>query len=89
VLWVRVPPLLPSFKDGSFKNAITKKDKTMAKGLQFFREVRQEGMKVTWLTRKETVTTTVIVFIMIFIMSMFLLFADWVISTSVKFILGN
>lgn len=61
----------------------------MAKGLQFFREVRQEGMKVTWLTRKETVTTTVIVFIMIFIMSMFLLFADWVISTSVKFILGN
>lgn len=56
--------------------------------IQFFRETRQEGAKVTWPTRKETVTTTIVVFIMVFIMSLFLLFADWVISLLVEFILG-
>lgn len=60
----------------------------MSKDLvQFAREVKQETQKVTWPTRKEVVTTTIVVFVMIFIMSMLLLFADWVISSSVKFIL--
>ena len=61
----------------------------MAKPLQFLREVRQEGQKVTWPTRKEVVTTTIVVVIMIFIMSMFILFADWVISSAVEFVLGR
>ena len=61
----------------------------MAKSMiKFFRETKQEGLKVSWPSRKETVTTTIIVFIMIFIMSMILFFADLVISTSVQFILG-
>jgi len=61
----------------------------MAKNLaQFIRETRQEALKVTWPTRKETVTTTIVVFIMVFIMSMILLLADGAISASVKFILG-
>ena len=55
---------------------------------QFVRETRQEAMKVTWPTRKETVTTTIVVFIMIFIMSMILMMADGLISMSIKFILG-
>jgi preprotein translocase subunit SecE len=55
---------------------------------QFIRETRQEARKVTWPSRQETVTTTIVVFIMIFIMSMILLFADWVISGVVKFLLG-
>jgi len=60
----------------------------MAKNLiQFMRETRQEALKVTWPTRKETVTTTIVVFIMIFIMSMILLVADSAISAAVKFIL--
>lgn len=60
----------------------------MAKDIaQFAREVKQETQKVTWPTRKEVTTTTIVVFIMIFIMSMFLLFSDWVISSGVKFIL--
>lgn len=54
---------------------------------RFAREVRQETSKVTWPTRKETVTTTIVVFIMVAIMSMFLLFADWVISGAVEFLL--
>ena len=54
---------------------------------QFAREVRQETLKVTWPTRKETVTTTIVVFVMVFIRSMILLFSDWVISSAIKFIL--
>ena len=61
----------------------------MSKNLiNFFRETKQEGLKVTWPTRKETVTTTIIVFIMIFIVSMILFVADGIISSLVKFILG-
>ncbi|MBI3441879.1 MAG: preprotein translocase subunit SecE [Proteobacteria bacterium] len=61
----------------------------MSKNLaQFIRETRQEALKVSWPTRKETMTTTVVVFIMIFIMSMILLVTDGVIAASVKFILG-
>lgn len=61
----------------------------MSKGLQFAREVKQEGQKVSWPTRKEVVMTTIVVFIMVFFLSMILLFADWVISSSVEFILGK
>jgi preprotein translocase subunit SecE len=61
----------------------------MSKNLvQFMRETRQEARKVTWPSRKETVTTTIVVFIMIFIMAMILLVADGAISMAVKFILG-
>lgn len=56
--------------------------------VKFAREVKQEAKKVTWPSRKETVTTTIVVFIMIFIMSMILLLADFTISSAVNFILG-
>jgi len=60
----------------------------MSKNLaQFIRETRQESLKVTWPSRKETVTTTIVVFIMIFIMAMILMMADGLISMVVKFIL--
>ncbi len=60
----------------------------MAKNLvQFIRETQQESRKVTWPSRKETVTTTIVVFIMIFIMAMILLVADGAISVGIKFIL--
>jgi preprotein translocase subunit SecE len=60
----------------------------MSKNLaQFIRETRQESLKVTWPSRKETVTTTIVVFIMIFFMAMILMLADGLISMIVKFIL--
>lgn len=55
---------------------------------QFVREVRQETAKVTWPSRKESITTTIMVFIMVFFMSTFLFLADWVISAVIQFILG-
>lgn len=54
---------------------------------RFARETRQEALKVSWPSRKETVTTTIVVFIMIFIVSMILLLADGVIAAAVRFIL--
>jgi len=54
---------------------------------QFIREVRQEVSKVTWPTRKETVVTSIMVFIMVFLSAIFFLFVDWLLSHGVKFIL--
>ncbi|PPR27224.1 MAG: Protein translocase subunit SecE [Alphaproteobacteria bacterium MarineAlpha9_Bin1] len=56
--------------------------------LKFIREVRQETSKVTWPTRKETVVTTVMVFIMVFLLSLFFLGVDQILSFMVKLVLG-
>ena len=55
---------------------------------QFFREVRQETAKVTWPSRKETVTTTIMVFVMVAAFSLFLSFSDWIIGQALKLVLG-
>jgi preprotein translocase subunit SecE len=56
--------------------------------IQFFGQVRQEIAKVTWPTRKETGVTTVMVFIMVFVASLFFLGVDKVLSSVVHYILG-
>ena len=56
--------------------------------LKFIREVRQETSKVTWPTRKETVVTTVMVFIMVFLLSLFFLGVDQILSFMVQLVLG-
>ena len=38
---------------------------------KFIREVKQEGSKITWPTRKETLITTAMVLIMVVIFSIF------------------
>ena len=56
---------------------------------QFIQEVRQESAKVTWPSRKETVTTTAMVFLMVVLVSVFLSLADWIIGNGLKMILGG
>ena len=56
--------------------------------LKLFKEVRQETSKVTWPTRKETIITTVMVFIMVFLLSIFFLGVDQLLSFLVKLVLG-
>jgi len=51
-------------------------------------EVRAEGQKVTWPTRKETTVTTIMVFVMVAIASVFFLLADQMMRIAVSFILG-
>jgi preprotein translocase subunit SecE len=55
---------------------------------KFLQEVRDEAQKVTWPTRKETTVTTIMVFVMVFIASIFFLLADQVIRLGVGFLLG-
>ncbi len=55
---------------------------------EFVRQVRQELARVTWPTRKEVAITTVMVFIMVFILAIFFLLVDQVVSRAVRLVLG-
>ena len=55
---------------------------------EFVRQVRQEMSRVTWPTRKEVTITTVMVFIMVFLLAIFFLLVDWGIRTGVGAVLG-
>ncbi len=55
---------------------------------KFLQEVRAEAQKVTWPTRKETTVTTIMVFIMVVLASIFFLLADQVMRVAVSFLLG-
>jgi len=56
--------------------------------IEFVRQVRQEVSKVTWPTRKETMVTTVMVFVMVFLAAIFFFLVDWVLSHAVRLVLG-
>ena len=55
---------------------------------EFVRQVRQEVSRVTWPTRKEITVTTIMVFIMVTVLSIFFLLVDKVLSFGVRQILG-
>lgn len=55
---------------------------------EFLAQVRDEGRKVTWPTRKETVVTTIMVFIMVVVASIFFTLVDQVLRYLVTLILG-
>jgi len=55
---------------------------------KFLQEVRAEAQKVTWPTRKETTVTTIMVFVMVFVASIFFLAADQLMRIIVSFILS-
>jgi len=59
----------------------------MKKVSEFVKEVKSEMSKVTWATRKETMTTTLAVFVMVFIAALFFLLIDWIFSSLIKVIL--
>ncbi len=55
---------------------------------KFLQEVRAEAQKVTWPTRKETTVTTIMVFVMVTIASVFFLLADQLMRITVSFLLN-
>lgn len=55
---------------------------------KFLQEVREETRKVTWPSRKETMITTIMVFVMVAIASLFFLLVDQLVRMVVTFILG-
>ena len=56
--------------------------------IEFFRQVRQEANKVTWPTRKETLVTGAMVFVMVMITGLFFLVVDQALSFAVRMLLG-
>ncbi len=55
---------------------------------QFVRQVRQEILKISWATRRETGTATLTVFVMVTIAALFFLVVDMVLSSGVQLVLG-
>jgi preprotein translocase subunit SecE len=55
---------------------------------KFLQEVRTEADKVTWPSRRETVITTIMVFIMVAVTAVFFLVADQIIRIVITFVLG-
>jgi preprotein translocase subunit SecE len=55
---------------------------------EFIRQVKQEGKKVTWPTRKETMISTATVLGMIVIVAIFFFVLDQLLSLGVQTILG-
>jgi preprotein translocase subunit SecE len=55
---------------------------------KFMQEVRSETAKVTWPSRRETMITTIMVFVMVALASIFFFFADQVIRLVITFLLG-
>ena len=55
---------------------------------EFLQEVREEANKVTWPSRRETVISTVMVFIMVAVASVFFMAVDTILHWGVKAIFG-
>ena len=56
--------------------------------IQYFREVRQEALKVTWPTRRETAISTAMVVVMVLLAALFFFVVDELLSLAVRFLLG-
>ena len=56
--------------------------------VEFLQQVRNEGSKVTWPTRKETMVTTAMVFVMAILASIFFLIVDQIMGFGVRLVLG-
>jgi preprotein translocase subunit SecE len=55
---------------------------------EFIRQVRVEASKITWPTRKETISTTIMVLVMTLILAIFFLGIDQVLGRLVRALLG-
>ncbi len=55
---------------------------------EFLQQVREEGAKVAWPSRRETMISTAMVFIMVAIASVFFLAVDAVLHRGVQWLLG-
>jgi len=55
---------------------------------EFIHQVRQELSRVTWPTRKETMVTTAMVFVMVFVAAGFFFLVDQGLSYGVRLVFG-
>jgi preprotein translocase subunit SecE len=55
---------------------------------QFVQQVRSEAKKVSWPTRKETTVSTIMVFVMVALASIFFFVVDQLLAWGVKLVFG-
>ena len=55
---------------------------------KFLQEVREETAKVTWPTRKETMITTAMVFVMVVFAALFFFLVDTIAAKVIQLVLG-
>ncbi len=56
--------------------------------LQFMQQVRAEVSKVVWPTRRELITTTIMVFAMAMVTAIFFFFVDFLIRQGLQLMFG-
>jgi preprotein translocase subunit SecE len=56
--------------------------------IEFIQQVRQELSRVVWPTRKETLVTTAMVFVMVFVAAAFFFLVDQGLSYGVRLVFG-
>lgn len=61
----------------------------IGRGMRFLREANAERKKVTWPSRKQTIGSTVVVLILVFIISFFLGAVDVILSALIKIVLQS
>jgi len=63
-------------------------DERMKNPVEFLREVRQEGSRITWPGRRETLSWALMIFVFVAISAVFFLVVDKIIAWVVKLLLG-
>ena len=72
---------------GSIPSAPAKKRKLMKNPLRFLQEVKQEAFKITWPTKKDTVTGSLMVFGLATLAAVFFLLLDQILRFLLNLVL--
>ncbi len=72
----------------SGKKAMAERAMAKTNPFEFMQQVRAEGSKVTWPTRKETMVTTAMVLVMVLLAAIFFLVVDQILRWGVGLVLG-
>ena len=72
---------------GSIPSAPAKREKIMRNPLRFLQEVKQEAFRVTWPTKKDTVTGSLMVFVLASLAAVFFLLLDQILKFFLDLIL--
>ena len=72
---------------GSIPSAPAKKRKLMRNPLKFLQEVKQEAFKITWPTKKDTVTGSLMVFGLATLAAVFFLLLDQILRFLLNLVL--
>ena len=72
---------------GSSPSAPAKKKRVMKNPLKFIQEVKQETFRITWPTKKDTVTGALMVFVLASLAAVFFLLLDQILKFFLDLIL--